>query len=254
MKTCREIELLLPSYVEGEASAIVDAHLDACAPCRAAASGERTARALLVAQRARLRGRAPEALQARCRAAAREAAAGAAADTRRPALTGWRTLVPLSLAASILLAVAGVFIYSAVNQAEALAAQLAFDHAKCASMFASPGPGDPIVAAERWEGANGWAVRVAAGTPEHDLEFVSIRRCLVTEGRTAHLMYKWRGQPLSLFVLPNAVDAVGHQRLIDRFGYGATMWSAEGRTYIVVAKGRADEMAPVVRYVRAQAR
>lgn len=251
MKDCREIEPLLASYVDGEAPAdvcaTVQAHLDACALCRDAVTGERTAREAVLVCRARLRAGAPVALRSRC-ATLGARAPGRRAGAWRPALTGWRTLVPLSLAASILLAVGGVFIYSAVNQAEALAAQLAFDHAKCAS-FGSPGHGDPVATAARWEAANGWPVRVAASAVEHDLEFLTIRRCLITDGRTAHLMYKWKGQPLSVFVLPNAAQAVGAQRVIDRFGYGATMWSSEGRTYVVVADGRPEEMQPVIRYV-----
>jgi anti-sigma factor RsiW len=254
MKECREIEPLLASYVDGEASAAergaIHAHLDQCGACRDAAADERTARQVLVACRERLRARAPDALRTRCAA---QRAAVAAVRRDAPALSGWRTLVPLSLAASILLAVAGVFIYSAVSQVEALAAQLAVDHVKCAS-FKSSAAGDPIATATRWEQANGWPVRVAPSATEHDLEFLTIRRCLVTDGRTAHMMYKWRGEPLSVFVLPNTVEAVNAERAIERFGYGATMWSAEGRTYVVVANGHPQEMEPVVRYVRANAR
>jgi anti-sigma factor RsiW len=244
MKSCREIEPLLAAYVDGDATdrdrADVEAHLGACAGCRDAAASEGTARDVLSACRNRLRASAPAALHARCAAFAVPA----------PALAGWRTLVPLSVAASLLLAVAGVFVYSAVNQAEALAAQLAADHVKCAKIV-SPGPGDPVALAAQWEATHRWPLRVAASDAGLDLEFLTIRRCLVTDGQTAHLMYKWRGQPLSVFVLPNTIEAVGRERLLDRFGYDTVMWSHDGRTYVIVADGRRDDVAPVVRYVKA---
>jgi anti-sigma factor RsiW len=251
MGSCRDIEPLLAAYVDGEAPAgdraAVEAHLGACASCRDAVSSEGTARDVLSACRDRLRASAPGALHARCAAHAPPAAR---ARPTGPALGGWRTLVPLSVAASLLLAVAGVFVYSAVNQAEALAAQLAADHVKCAKIV-SPGPGDPVALAAQWEAVHRWPVRVAASDADLELEFLTIRRCLVTDGQTAHLMYKWRGQPLSVFVLPDTVEAVGRERLLGRFGYDTVMWSHDGRTYVIVADGRAGDVAPVVRYVKA---
>jgi anti-sigma factor RsiW len=245
MKSCREIEPLLAAYVDGAAAgddrAAVEAHLEACPLCRDAAASEGTARDVLSACRSRLRASAPAALHARCAASALPPA---------PALAGWRTLVPLSVAASLLLAVAGVFVYSAVNQAEALAAQLAADHVKCAKLV-SPGPGDPLASAAHWEATHRWPVRVAASDAGLELEFLTIRRCLVTDGQTAHLMYKWRGEPLSVFVLPDPIEAVGRERLLGRFGYETVMWSNDGRTYVIVADGRRDDIAPVVRYVKA---
>jgi anti-sigma factor RsiW len=248
MKSCRDIEPLLAAYVDGEAPpddrAVVEAHIGACRPCRDVASAEAVARDALAACRERLRASAPPVLRARC------AALAAPVGPRAAALRSWRTLVPLSVAASLLLAVAGVFIYSALNQVEALAAQLAADHVKCTKVTA-PGPGDPTALAARWEADHAWPVRVADSDPALDLEFLTIRRCLVTEGQTAHLMYKWRGEPLSVFVLPTAVDAVGRDRLLARFGYETIMWSHDGRTYVIVANGPAGEMAPVVRHVKA---
>jgi anti-sigma factor RsiW len=245
MRSCRDIEPLLAAYVDGEAldrdRVIVEEHLDACTPCRDAASNEVTARHVLSACRDRLRASAPPALRARC------AAHGVLAPQ---ALHRWRTLVPLSLAASLLLAVTGVFVYSALNQAEALAAQLAADHVKCAK-FGTAGGGDPVAAAARWEADHRWPVRVAASDADLDLEFLTIRRCLVTDGQTAHLMYKWRGQPMSVFVLPTAIEAAGRDRFTARFGYETIMWSHDGRTYVIVADARPDDMTPLVRYVKA---
>jgi anti-sigma factor RsiW len=248
MKTCRDIEPLLAAYVDGDSPdpdrAAVDAHIDACPPCREAVAGERTARNVLAACRGRLRVGAPAGLRARC---------AAQAAPRPAALATWRMLVPLSVAASLLLAVAGVFMYSAFNQAEALAAQLAADHVKCAKIV-SPRPGDPVAAGAQWEATHQWPVRVAAGDANLDLEFITIRRCLVTDGQTAHLMYTWRGHPLSVFVLPTPVEAIGRERLLARFGYDTIMWSDGGRTYVIVMNGHADDSGPMVRHVKAHVR
>lgn len=250
MKSCRDIQQLLAAYVDGEASPgerlIVSAHLEACTPCRDAASGERTAREVVAACRDRLRPPAPDALRARC-------AAGASHAAEKAWRPGWGTLVPLSVAASILLAVGGVFIYSAVNQVEALAAQLTADHAKCARL-GEPVPDEPAAHEARWVEAHGWSVRAAASAPEHDLQFLTIRQCVVTDGRTAHMMYRWRGEPLSVFVLPKALDAVGAERVSRRFGYQARMWSNRGRTYVVVSGRESPEIEPVIQYVKARTR
>jgi anti-sigma factor (TIGR02949 family) len=250
MKSCRDIQPMLAAYVDGEASAHdcseVHEHLEACPPCRDAAANERTAREVVSACRDRLRGAAPSGLRARC-----AASAGSHGTARwQP---GWRTVVPLSLAASILLAVGGVFIYSAVNQVEALAAQLTADHAKCMRL-GDPPASDHAVHEERWAQAHGWEVRAAASAPEHDLEFLTIRQCFITDGRTAHMMYKWRGEPLSVFVLPKGLDAINAEHVSARFGYDARMWSDRGRTYVVVGSHTTGDIEPVIRYVKARTR
>lgn len=251
MKNCRDIEPMLTPYVDGEAPAAdrseVHAHLEACPPCRDAAANERTAREVVGACRDRLRGAAPSSLRARCAASAGRLGG----DARwRP---GWRTLVPLSVAASLLLAIAGIFIYSAVNQVEALAAQLSADHAKCI-MIGNPAPGDPAAQENQWAKSHSWEVRAPASSPEHDLQFLTIRQCLVTDGRTAHLMYKWRGEPLSVFVLPKAVDAIDAERIRKHLGYDARLWSERGRTYAIVGSYSTSDIEPVFQYVKARTR
>jgi anti-sigma factor RsiW len=252
MTKCQELEPLFAAYVDGEIApdrrATVEAHLDRCAPCRALVTGERAVRDAIGARRERLRGCASEPLRARC--AAQRAAASVRGGVA--VLPGWRTLVPLSLAATVVLAIGGVFLYSAINQVEALAAQLAVDHMKCAQIGAAPI--DPATAAAQWASTYGWPLGVPPSAPDRQLEFVTVRRCLVTEGRTAHLMYTWRGRPLSVFVVPTALDAAQTQHLVETFGHEAVIWSAGGRTYVVMARGRPDEMEPVVTYVRANAR
>lgn len=265
MDKCRDIELWLAPYVDGEAPpgtrASVEAHLGECRSCRERVEKECTARAVVTARRPGLRACAPAQLRARCAAqrAAARATSGAAHGTRRVAgerqLTrgAWH-VIPLSVAATLVLAVGGLFLYSALNQAEALAAQLAVDHVKCAK-FPSDRQ-DPAAAARQWAAANGWTVQVPASAPDRQLEFISLRRCLVTEGRTAHLMYKWRGEPLSVYVVPEALRDGPGQHTIDRLGHEAIMWSANDRTYVVLARGQPpeQEIKPVVGYMKAHVR
>ena len=60
---------------------------------------------------------------------------------------------------------------------------------------------DAKLLSREWAEARGWAVKVPESEPVEQLELLGIRRCISTEGTTAHLMYKWRGQPLSVYVL-----------------------------------------------------
>lgn len=278
MVNCRDVELWLAPYVDGEAPsgtrAAVEAHLAECSPCRERVEKERATRAVLTARRSGLRACAPAALRARC-AAQRAASADLAnaspvahgtsdvargtshvARERHVARNTWHVTrwLPVSVAATLLLAVGGLFLYSALNQVEALAAQLAVDHVKCAK-FPSERE-DPAVAARQWAAANGWTVQVPASAPERQLEFISLRRCLVTEGRTAHLMYRWRGEPLSVFVVPEALRDGPGQHTIAKLGHEATMWSANDRTYVVLARGQPSdqEIRPVVGYMKAHVR
>jgi anti-sigma factor RsiW len=255
MADCRELESLCTRYVDGEAApeqrAAVDAHISLCPPCRVKVAEERAARDVLAAGRDSLRATAPEGLRARC-AAHRAASAAGVRASATARLVKW---VPLSLAATLILAIGGLFVYSALNQVEALAAQLAVDHMKCFQFEGAPQ--DPAVAASQWAAANGWPVQVPASAPERNLEFISLRRCLVTEGRTAHMMYQWRGQPLSLFVVPDAMhDGRPAERIVERFGHEAIIWSSQDRTYVVMARGRPAEadIRPVVGYMKAHAR
>jgi anti-sigma factor RsiW len=255
MSNCRDLEVLFASYVDGEAAAdqraSVDAHVSRCPPCRHLLAEERAAREVLMARRGGLRSCASTRLRARCAAQRSGSAISSAAPAARLSRRSW---VPLSLAATLLLAVGGVFFYSAVNEVEALAAQLALDHMMC-FQIGSQASSDPHAAGQGWSEQNGWALRVPASTPDRQLEFVRLRRCLVTEGRAAHMMYRWRGQPLSVYVLPEALrKGVAVEQVVDTFGQEAVMWSSGGRTYVLMARGRRRDMEPIVEYVKANAK
>ena len=255
IRECRELEPVLASYVDGESApperASIDAHLDRCASCRARVAGERAAREILRARRTELRPAASEMLRARCSAHRRSASGPSATPSRfAPRL---RRLVPLSLAATLLLAVAGVFLFG-VNH-EAVAAQLALDHMKCFDVIGDNGPTDSKAAAEAWRSARGWSIGVPPSSNEHDLQLVGVRRCYSTDGAAAHCMYRWRGQNLSVYIVPHPVDGVGTaQQVVEKFGHGAVMWSSGPRTYFVVTRGRPQGFEEVAGYVRRSVR
>ena len=247
MRECRELEAVLAPYVDGESDpqvrASVDAHLQQCPPCRDRVAGERAARDVVAARRRELRPCASEMLRARCAAHKRQA------DRRPSSMPRFRRFVPLSLAATLLLAVGGVFLFG-VNH-EAIAAQLALDHMKCFEVSGPEGPTDPKVAAAGWQARQGWTIGVAPSSREHELQLVGVRRCFSTDGVAAHCMYRWREQDLSVYIIPHAVKGVDTaQQVLEKFGRGAIMWSSGSRTYLVVTRGRPEGFEAIAGYIR----
>ena len=251
IKSCRELDEQLAPYVDGEqtpaARRFVDAHLAGCPPCLANADAERDVRVMVHEHRDRLRPLAPASLRARCAALSASAEAPA---RRRSSMSSVRRWVPLSLAATLVLAVAGVFVFGLNNRVEALAASLAVDHVKCFKVTDSPAP-DPLAAARDWQQDQGWPIVVPQSEPAQQLKLVDVRRCFTTDGRSAHMMYTWRGAPLSLYVLP---EDVGRDRVIDKMGHEAVIWCANRRTYAVVADGHPQDLSTVVDYLKAHAK
>jgi hypothetical protein len=159
------------------------------------------------------------------------------------------------MVATLVLAVAGVFFYGLNAGPEALAMQLAADHVKCFE-FSSPPTllPDAATLGKQWAEQRGWTVKVPESEPSEQLELLGIRRCISTQGLTAHLMYRWRGQPLSVYVLNSGHARVGPvPKLVERLGQEEIIWSKGGRTYAVVARGRPAEIEHVVWYVQRSA-
>ena len=249
MKNCRDVEPLLAPYVDGDVApedrAAVDAHIDACGPCRGDLDAQRAARELLLARRTAIREAAPAALRARCAATARPQLHGPAVQSR----TRLIRRLPLAAAATIVLALAAVVGFGLNNKVQALAFQMTIDHVKCARFNSSATAVDPVQAGEQWTSKFGWPLSVPASSQPAGLELRAVRRCGVTDGRVAHLIYDWRGEPLSVYVLPSKViDSTAHTQ---RFGHDSVMWSQNGRTYVVLTDtSRREDLAGVVQYVK----
>jgi anti-sigma factor RsiW len=251
---CDDLDERLTPYVDGEDEpvdrATVGAHLSRCAPCRKHADDERTGRDLVRQHRAALSPPAPAALRDRC-LHLRETVAGPATAGRGSGYgAAIRRWAPLSVAATLVLAVAGVFVFGLNHGVEALAASLAIDHVKCFKVSARETTADAASAARQWQHEEGWSVSVPASAPAEQLRLLDVRRCYSTDGKAAHMMYKWRGAPLSVYVLP---AETGHDAIVRKVGQRAVIWSANRRTYAIVDAGDSppDELTRVVGYLKA---
>jgi anti-sigma factor RsiW len=233
---------MLAAYVDGETGACdcdrVRRHVEVCAGCRDRLAGERAAREALRARRTGLRPSASDELKARCAsfAAARGSArpvparAGGARTVSASLLRRW---APLSVAATLLLALTVVFGLGLNDKVQALAVQATIDHVKCSRFNTGSGPIDPLAAARDWQAKFGWPIAVPASSSDSRLELRAVRRCAVTDGRVAHLMYSWLGEPLSVYVLPKRTLA-DRAAFVRRFQHNSVMWSQNERTYIMV--------------------
>jgi anti-sigma factor RsiW len=244
---------LLASYVDNEADARdcdrVRRHVDSCACCRDALARERLAREAVRTHRAGLRVSAPDPLKARCASYAADVSSGSKREIPPSFLRRW---VPVSVAATLLLTVGAVFGLGLNDRVQALAFQTTIDHVKCSRFNAGSAPADPVAAAQLWESKFGWPIRVPASTVS-GLELRGVRRCAVTDGRVAHLMYSWLGEPLSVYVLPKQTLGEAAE-FVRRFRHNSVMWSQNNRTYIIVtSRPRDPAFERVVAYVRASA-
>jgi anti-sigma factor RsiW len=250
MANCREIEAKLAEYVDGQQAederAAVESHLQACPPCRTRAAGERAAHDLVCARRDTLRATAPGRLRERCAAQRQVARPPAAVLARSP----W---VRFSVAASVLLA-GGLFVlFGWGSSVETYAAQLSADHLKC---FQSPPEAtsapDITLLGKTWQTQSGWGLKVAPSTME-GLTLLGIRKCGSTRGRVAHILYRWHGAPLSVYVLNHRFDhsaTAAHDHDVTRLGEHAIVWAEHDRTYAVVADQQLPDLQRVATYVR----
>ena len=258
---CHNCEPIMASYVDGIAPAgdreRIEKHLEACACCRDWLARERAAHEAVCARRSRLRTCASEHLKARCAAyAARQPSVPASRQSpaARPSLI--RRWAPLSLAAALVLVVAAGFGLRLTSPAQALALQTTADHVKCARFHMPEGAADPATTAQQWQARFGWPLRLPTSTSgppaEPGLQLRAVRRCAVTDGRVAHLIYSYQGEPLSVYVLPKRTLGNGAQ-FVPRFHHETVMWSQGDRTYIIVSSAPRDSLSRMMAYVRAAA-
>ena len=148
---------------------------------------------------------------------------------------------------------AGLFLlFGWGSSVETYAAQLSADHLKCFQFPPSAKPTtDVTLIGKEWLESNGWGVKIAG--PSEELQLLGIRRCGSSRGRVAHILYRWRGQPLSVYVLnrrfDHAADAA-HDHDVTRLGEHAIVWTDHERTYAVVADRRLADLPRVAAYVR----
>lgn len=268
IRDCAELDARLTPFVDGEDTPgeheAVTAHLSACPPCRQQADDEVLARDYVQSHRDELRVSAPESLRTRCAlmgaqlpvAGSQLPASGSQLPASRfPLPAGrkvlWRRWAPLSVAATLILAVAGVFVFGLNNPVEALASTLALDHIKC-QKIGEPKPNtDAAIVSTTWQRDRGWSIAVPKTLPSEQLTLVDVRHCLSSDGMAAHLMYTWRGAPLSLYVIP---DDTGHAGTVDKMGREAVIWCANRRTYAVVADGHPQDLERIIDYMKANAK
>jgi anti-sigma factor RsiW len=259
MADCRDLESLFASYVDGESAptdcAAIEAHLRACPVCRDRVSCEREVREAIALRRDKLRACASSELRRRCDANRHPVPTSTGASAAAAPRMGRRAWVSVSMAATLVLALAGVFLYGLQGGSEALAAQLAIDHVKCFEFAPQPSVlPDARALGREWSTLRGWTIRIPKSEPIEGLELLGMRRCISTEGFTAHAMYRWHGQPLSVYVLNRVHPRIGQTpQIVERLGQEAIMWSKGGRTYAVVTHGRPSDIEQVARYVRTEA-
>jgi hypothetical protein len=228
---CRQLEPLLTSFVDGEADAVtarqVEAHLAACAACRGHAAQERLLRDLLRARADQLREVAPAGLR-------NVVLLGAGTPATRA--SGARTRVSaFAAAAALVFMVVATVQFVPLRPAALHAAQIALDHFQCWYFWEHVEQGDGAASAERdVHQQTGWIVRIPPSDVEGGLLLVRARRCPYFYGPHAHSFYRLDDREVSLYITVGEQRGAGHVRIL---GHDQRMWSANGRTYAVVARG-----------------
>ncbi len=237
MTECRQIESLLPLFVDGEASAdevrLVGQHLAQCPACRDAVASERIGRDVLRAHGAALRATAPPGLRTRVLALGREAPAPV-----RPRLGWLGRATAAGLAALLVLVVLTLAEFVPASTNVLFAAQVAVDHMRCFFVGASTLAADGARAMEREiQEHYGWDVKVPPSNPDLGVRLIGARRCPFGYGPHVHLLYEVRGRTMSLYITPEYEREAAAMSVL---GHSERVWSSEGRTYAMVTRGISD--------------
>ena len=158
-------------------------------------------------------------------------------------------VAPPALAASLVLLVGGTFLYLATQySARLLAAELCADHMTCFAANNLLGTHEaPAVVESSMLSAFGWRLHLPEQFDGSGLELVGARRCLYGEGKVAHLMYRSRGRPVSIYMLPKSVRP---EELVEVLGHEAAIWSSGDRTFVLITRGSRDEVARMASFVK----
>lgn len=256
MSECRRTIDRLAPYVDrllpASERADVDRHLNACAPCRRLAAREQGGQAVLRQESEKLRAEPlPPGLRSRCEALAAEHAASRSPRTGT-LFTNWRVnVVPTFLGAMFLVFFASALLSIATRRSDALlAAQLTADHSKCFLMSATASSADAHdverMLAERF----GWSIHVPPSSPADGVELIGARRCLYADGLIPHVMYRVRGQDLSLYVLDRVTRKASD---LVTLGHRSQIWTRNAKTYVLVSSPMAEGLPDATRYMMNEA-
>jgi anti-sigma factor RsiW len=105
---------------------------------------------------------------------------------------------------------------------------------KCVRLGPQSASSDARAIEASWKQWQGWDLKVPTGAAA-GMRLLGYRRCVLTEGKLAHLLYERGGSVVSLFVLPGGPDAQAAE--LEMFGQDAVLWSSHGRTYALVGRG-----------------
>jgi anti-sigma factor RsiW len=256
MSDCMSIDPHITPYIDGDLGAIerrlVDEHVRVCPPCHSRVAAEQAVRELMVTKRAELTlETASTTLHARCAALQRRRGSVASTPGGARFVNALRArLVPLALAAGVLVAVGTASVYLLTSRSsQLLAAELTADHVKCFGMSSLIGNDDDPAAAEgTMVSTFGWHMPLPETAQRAGMELLGARVCLYGRGLAAHIMYRHNGQPVSVFMIPKMTrsDAV-----VDVMGHEAAIWSSGGRTFVLVAREPEDEMSRMTAIVQA---
>jgi len=261
MSDCARIDPLVTPFVDGELpqdeQQTLTQHITACPACRGKVMAERSIRSVMQARRAELSGPpAPASLKARCGRLgsaplpAAPSIRSESSTTRSPRLSAWRARVaPFALAATLLLAIGGALVYQVTRgSSRVLAAELTMDHEKCFRLNRLLATHhSPETVESEMASTFDWNVNLPDESGQGTLNLVGSRPCLYGEGKVAHIMYTYNGQPVSLFMLPRETRA---SELVQVFGHQARIWSEGDRTFVLVARESAAEMEHMAALVR----
>jgi anti-sigma factor RsiW len=180
--------------------------------------------------------------------------ASAALRTRCVVLAGlkrrWRaSLAPFALAATLVIIVGGAFLYQATDRsAHVMVAELAADHIKCFALNTVLGTHDaPATVESSMLSGFGWHMRVPDALDRAGFELVGARPCLYAEGKIAHIMYRYQGRAVSIFMLPRTSRP---EELVEVIGHEAAIWSIGDRTFVLVARGSRDAVQRMASFAR----
>ncbi len=95
--------------------------------------------------------------------------------------------------------------------------------------------------------AFGWRLHLPEQFDTSGLELVGARRCLYGEGKVAHLMYRDKGRPVSIYMLPKSVRP---EALVEMLGHEVAIWSSGDRTFVLITRGSRDEVAQMASFVK----